>query len=87
MVSGDTLEHKKPHPAPLLHAAEFFKVEPGNSLMVGDSVNDVKAARTAGFMIACVPYGYNHGDDIRDAEPDLVIDSLAALRVELERAA
>ncbi|MEE9422497.1 MAG: phosphoglycolate phosphatase, partial [Gammaproteobacteria bacterium] len=87
VVSGDTLEHKKPHPAPLLHAADFFKVEPGNALMIGDSVNDVKAARAAGFMIACVPYGYNHGDDIRDAEPDLVIDSLAALRVELERAA
>lgn len=87
VVSGDTLEHKKPHPAPLLHAAEFFGVQPGDSLMVGDSVNDVKAARAAGFMIACVPYGYNHGDDIRDAEPDLVIDTLADLRIELEKAA
>lgn len=87
VVSGDTLEHKKPHPAPLLHAAEFFNVAPEQSLMVGDSVNDVKAARDAGFMIACVPYGYNHGDDIRDAKPDLVIDNLAALRVELEQAA
>lgn len=87
VVSGDTLEHKKPHPAPLLHAAEFFAVQPGDSLMVGDSVNDVKAARAAGFMIACVPYGYNHGDDIRDAEPDLVVDTLVDLRVELEKAA
>ncbi len=87
VVSGDTLQHKKPHPAPLRHAAAFFKVEPEHALMVGDSVNDVKAARAAGFMIACVPYGYNHGDDIRDAEPDLVIETLAALRVELEKAA
>ena len=87
VVSGDTLEHKKPHPAPLLHAAEFFKVAPEQSLMIGDSVNDVKAARAASFMIACVPYGYNHGDDIREAKPDLVIDNLAALRSELEKAA
>ena len=87
VVSGDTLAHKKPHPAPLLHAAEFFGVAPQQSLMVGDSISDVKAARAAGFMIACVPYGYNHGDDIRLAEPDVVIESLADLRAELERAA
>jgi phosphoglycolate phosphatase len=55
--------------------------------MVGDSVSDVKAARAAGFMIACVPYGYNHGDDIRLAEPDVIIESLAGLRAVLERAA
>ncbi len=87
VVSGDTLPYKKPHPAPLLHAADFFQVAPQQSLMVGDSISDVKAARAAGFMIACVPYGYNHGDDIRLAEPDVVIESLASLRAELERAA
>lgn len=87
VVSGDTLEQQKPHPAPLLYAAEYFRVAPERSLMVGDSVNDVKAARAAGFMIACVPYGYNHGEDIRDAQPDLVIDTLADLRTELGKAA
>jgi phosphoglycolate phosphatase len=87
VVSGDTLEHKKPHPAPLLHAAQFFKVAARDALMVGDSISDVKAARAAGFMIACVPYGYNHGDDIRSAEPDVVIETLAGLRSELEQAA
>lgn len=87
VVSGDTLEQRKPHPAPLLHAAEFFKVQPSRSLMVGDSVSDVKAARAAGFAIACVPYGYNHGQDIRLAKPDLMIESIAALKNELEQAA
>jgi phosphoglycolate phosphatase len=87
IISGDTLEQKKPHPAPLLHAAKFFGVEPAVSLMVGDSISDVKAARAAGFSIACVPYGYNHGEDIRSANPDLVIETLAALRGELEAAA
>lgn len=87
VVSGDTLEFKKPHPAPLLHAAEFFNVEPSNALMVGDSISDVKAARAAGFMIACVPYGYNHGEDVRIAEPDVMIETLADLRNKLEQAA
>jgi phosphoglycolate phosphatase len=87
VISGDTLQYTKPHPAPLLHAAEFFKLDPAHALMVGDSISDVKAARAAGFMVACVPYGYNHGEDIRDAKPDLLIDTLADLKTELEQAA
>lgn len=79
IVSGDTLPEKKPHPAPLLHAAKFFGVTPAQSLMLGDSVSDVKAARAAGFSIVCMSYGYNHGEDIRTANPDAVIDSMAEL--------
>jgi phosphoglycolate phosphatase len=47
--------------------------------MVGDSSNDVVAARAAGFAIACVPYGYNHGQDIRSSNPDLVVENLTLL--------
>jgi phosphoglycolate phosphatase len=79
VVSGDTLPEKKPHPAPLLHAAAHFGVAPAQALMIGDSVSDVKAARAAGFTIICMSYGYNHGQDIRTAEPDAVIDSMADL--------
>ncbi len=86
VVSGDTLPRKKPDPQPLLHAAEFFAVAPKDSLMVGDSVSDVEAARAAGFRIVCMSYGYNHGMDIRDAGPDAVIDSLTELRGLLEAA-
>ena len=79
VISGDTLPKKKPDPLPLLHAAEHFRVKPEQSLMVGDSMNDVNAARAAGFKILCVSYGYNHGCDIREANPDVVVDSLAEL--------
>lgn len=80
VVSGDTLPKKKPDPVPLLYAAEFFKVQPEHALMVGDSVNDVSAARAAGYAVVCVPYGYNHGRDIRESEPDAVIETLAELK-------
>jgi phosphoglycolate phosphatase len=87
VVSGDTLPEKKPHPMPLLHAAEFFGVKPEKALMLGDSVSDVKAARAAGFQIVCMSYGYNHGVDIREAKPDAVIDSMVELVPLLEGAA
>ena len=79
VISGDSLPQKKPDPAPLLHAAKFFKVSPEQAMMIGDSISDVKAARAAGFRIVCMTYGYNHGVDIRDANPDAVMDSMAEL--------
>ena len=83
LISGDTLPCKKPDPLPLLHAADFFNLNPSDALMLGDSVSDVKAARAAGFQVICVTYGYNHGEDIRLAEPDAVIDSFLELETVL----
>ncbi len=80
IISGNTLEHKKPHPLPLLHSAKHFNLNPKDCLMIGDSINDVQASRAAGFNIICVSYGYNHGEDINNAQPDLVIDSMAELK-------
>ncbi|MCW9013057.1 MAG: phosphoglycolate phosphatase [Gammaproteobacteria bacterium] len=76
VICGDTLEKKKPDPMPLLYAAEKLGVKPEQSLMLGDSMSDVKAARAAGFDIVCMSYGYNHGEDIRDYNPDAVVDSM-----------
>ena len=80
VISGDTLEKKKPDPLPLIHGAHFFNIKPNECLMLGDSVSDVKAARAASFQIICMSYGYNHGNNIADENPDLVIDSMAQLR-------
>lgn len=80
VISGDTLEKKKPDPLPLLHAAKHFGIDPKEALMLGDSISDVKASRAAGFDIICMSYGYNHGIDIRHSNPDLVIDSMVELK-------
>ena len=79
VVAGDTTARKKPDPMPLHYAADHFGFAYENCLMVGDSSNDVKAARAAGFGIVGVPYGYNHGNDIRDSSPDLVVENLLQL--------
>jgi len=80
IICGDTLDKKKPDPLPLLYAAEKLGVTPEHSLMLGDSMSDVKAARAAGFNIICMSYGYNHGEDIRDYNPDAVVDSMAEIK-------
>jgi phosphoglycolate phosphatase len=79
IVGGDTLPTQKPHPGQLLHCAKQYQAEPARSVMVGDSINDLQAARAAGMRILCVSYGYNHGEDIGSQQPDAVLHSLANL--------
>ena len=76
VLAGDTLARKKPDPLPLLHAAEFFKVQPHELLLIGDSVNDVQAAHAAGSPVFVVPYGYNEGQDIRTQNYEALIAGL-----------
>jgi phosphoglycolate phosphatase len=79
VVGGDSCERRKPDPQPLLFACEYLQVLPSRALMVGDSINDVQAARSAGIPIVCVPYGYNEGQDPRALPCDALIDTLAEL--------
>lgn len=58
VVSGDSLTQRKPHPAPLLLAAEKLGVEPQNCVYIGDAVRDVEAARAAGMQIWVALWGY-----------------------------
>jgi len=83
VVGGDTLATQKPHPGPLLHCAEQYRAAPARSVMIGDSVNDLQAARAAGMRILCVSYGYNHGQDIGTHGPDAILHSLAELPAHL----
>jgi phosphoglycolate phosphatase len=79
VIGGDTCARRKPDPQPLLFACESLHVRPSESLMVGDSVNDVQAARAAGIPIVCVTYGYNEGRDPRTLDCDALLDTLAEL--------
>lgn len=76
---GDEFERQKPDPLPLLKTAERFGVEPAKAVMVGDSINDVRAGRAAGFTVVCVPYGYRGDCSVADLKADGVADTLADL--------
>lgn len=76
VLSGDTLPERKPSPLPLLHACQYFGVEPADLLLIGDSLNDTQAARAAGCPVFCVPYGYNRGRPVTELDLDAVVPSL-----------
>ncbi len=63
VVSGDTTPHAKPHPAPLLRAAELSGVAPARCVYVGDDLRDIQAGRAAGMKTVAAAYGYCGEDD------------------------
>ena len=78
-IGGDRFTERKPHPRQLLHCVEHYQVEKSQVLMIGDSVNDVEAARRAGIDCIVVSYGYNHGENIADCQPQQIVDDLREL--------
>lgn len=58
IVAGDTLPQRKPHPRPLLHAAETLACEAGRCIFVGDAERDMLAAYAAGMVGLLARFGY-----------------------------
>ena len=79
VIGGDRFEQRKPHPRQLLHCVEQYAQSKDQVLMIGDSSNDVEAARRAGIDCVVVSYGYNHGENILDCQPQQVVDNLCEL--------
>ncbi|MEN1940885.1 phosphoglycolate phosphatase [Luteimonas sp. MJ246] len=66
LVGGDTLAERKPHPLPLLHAAEALGFAPEDCVYVGDDERDILAARAAGMRSIAALWGYRlqHDDPL-----------------------
>jgi phosphoglycolate phosphatase len=76
VLGGDAFEQKKPNPVALNHLMDKHQIKPEQMLMVGDSKNDILAARNAGCHSLGLTYGYNHGEPIANASPDHVADDV-----------
>ncbi len=63
LLGGDALPEKKPSPLPLKVAAERLRIPPAASSLVGDSHQDLRAARAAGYGFVLASYGYGKIDE------------------------
>lgn len=84
LVCGDHVARKKPDPEAVLLACERLRVAPREAVFIGDSQNDVDAARAAGCAVWCVPYGYNEGRPVPAC--DRVVATLAEAAGVISRA-
>lgn len=80
VVCGDTLAERKPHPAPLLLAAQETGVAAKHCIYVGDARRDIEAGRAAGMHTVAAAFGYIvDGDDIEHWGADEIAADTAAL--------
>jgi len=82
-LAGDDVAGKKPAPDALLQAARHVGASTDRSIMIGDSLSDIKAARAAGFKMLSVSYGYNHGTSVHELGPKYpshaIVDSFSEI--------
>ncbi|MCK5126595.1 MAG: HAD-IA family hydrolase [candidate division Zixibacteria bacterium] len=78
LTSGDEVEHVKPAPDIILLAMKRLGAKPEETIMVGDTVNDIKAAQEACIKVIAVrsPFG---NDDLGKYSPDILLDSFSEL--------
>jgi len=66
----------KPHPAMVLELLDELHTEPGNTLVVGDSSNDILMAKNANVKSIAAAYGTNSKEELARYEPDAIILSI-----------
>lgn len=75
VVSGDTLDERKPHPAPMLHASELANSPPQQCVYIGDAERDIEAGNNAGMQTLVALFGYlQEGDDPRNWNASSMIE-------------
>ncbi|HEY5323006.1 MAG TPA: HAD-IA family hydrolase [Caldimonas sp.] len=77
VVAGDDGWPRKPAADMMLGACAKLATAPAATLMLGDSANDVLAARAAGCPVWCVPYGYNEGRPVETLGADRIVADVA----------
>lgn len=78
VVAGDDGIRRKPHGDMLAAACERMGTTRTETLMLGDSANDIAAARAAGCRVWCVPYGYNEGRPPESLDCDRIVPTIEA---------
>ncbi|MBE2212095.1 MAG: phosphoglycolate phosphatase [Xanthomonadaceae bacterium] len=63
LIGGDSLPERKPHPMPMLRAAEVMNIAPADCVYVGDDRRDIEAARAAGMPSIAALWGYRVAGD------------------------
>ncbi len=79
LVSATDVERPKPHPEPVHRGLESIGTAAGETLMVGDSLYDLQAARAAGVDTAAALWGPFDRSQLADGDPTFWVDDVGEL--------
>lgn len=78
-VNRNVVNHPKPNPEGITLALGTLGIEKEKAVFVGDSLDDVNAARNAGLKVIIIAEGENLKEEILAAKPERVINGYAEL--------
>ena len=79
VVGPESVQHRKPHPEPVLRVLERTATAPVRAVMVGDMAADIQSGRAAGVHTCAVTYGFGSPEELLSAAADFTIDRLGDL--------
>ena len=93
VLGGDNPHGRKPDPAGLEHIMAAEKAAPGETVLIGDGIQDLRAARNAGAHFLGFLGGMGSAEALRSENPEAVFEdmnrlpeALAALEAKLTTA-
>ena len=84
-VGVDEIEHGKPAPDMIIAAASRLGLLPSESLVVGDSPYDIRAAKAANCKVIAVLTGGHSIEGLKKEKPDFILQSITEIEDILEK--
>lgn len=79
IVTSRDVEERKPSPQCFTYAARFLGVPVTDCVVVGDSINDIHAGKSAGAKTIAIVSGLFSKEELEVAEPDLIFENISIL--------
>jgi phosphoglycolate phosphatase len=79
IVGGDTLPERKPDPAPVIEGLRLLDATAVNSVMIGDSENDIIAGQRSGTLTCAVTFGFRTAEFLKETRPNVLIEAFGEL--------
>jgi HAD superfamily hydrolase (TIGR01549 family) len=84
IVTSKEMQNRKPSPDVVIECARRLNISPENCIVIGDTVADILAARSAGSLSAAVTTGHEDEDNLLKERPDVIFNSISDLTVYLK---
>ena len=75
IIGPEDVKNQKPAPDSIIKAMDLAKTSPSETLMVGDTEYDIKAARAAQVDVCAVKYGYTPESKLKQLSPNFLIEN------------
>ena len=79
VITGQSAEHTKPYPDPILLAAKKMGVQPEECLMIGDTTVDMRAGKSAGAQTVGVLCGFGEEPELKSKGADMILNTTSEL--------